>query len=210
MKNTKSRFAVLLIAFVLCFGAVPNLHAAGLKVTVDTPFSFRASFTATDTDPYTLGGNDYQVFTLDYWTVLVNMRGDSVNLSGNASGFYEIQLRHTGSVIADATAPLVSTSLLYSNLLPTVVLTDSTVSSQPHQAGSEYLTTTVNIVFDPGAGATSFNGSIAGDSDLNGDGIIDSLSFDGVLQTLQGLKDLGIITGKEMGQIIKQTRQPIK
>jgi hypothetical protein len=31
-----------------------------------------------------------------------------------------------------------------------------------------------------------------------------------VVQTLKVLKDIGVITGKEMGQIIKQTKQPIK
>ena len=57
---------------------------------------------------------------------------------------------------------------------------------------------------------TTFTGSIAGDSDLDGDGQMDGKNTDVVVDTLRGLKDVGIITGKEMGQIIKQTKQPIK
>jgi hypothetical protein len=88
-------------------------------------------------------------------------------------------------------------------------MTDKSVSSQPHGDGSEYLTTSVGIRYEPSAGAVFFEGSIAGDSDLNGDGIMDSATDD-IVRTLQTLKDAGVITGKEMGQIIKQTNQPRK
>jgi hypothetical protein len=72
--------------------------------------------------------------------------------------------------------------------------------------------TSVNILYDSSAGTVGFAGTIAGDSDLNGDGIMDSdqTSTDAVVKTLQTLKDVGLITGKEMGQIIKQTKQPFK
>jgi hypothetical protein len=188
--------------------AVPNLFAATVKVTADTPVSFRATFNGVDTDPQTYGGNDYQVFTFDFWTVLVNLRGDSVDAFGNAAGFYEIQLTHTGSLAADPKAPVVNTFLFYGGLQPGVTLTDKSVASQPHDLGSEYLSTTVNITF--GNGQTTFTGSIAGDSDLDGDGKLDTVDTDAVVDTLKGMKDIGLITGKEMGQIIKQTKQPIK
>jgi hypothetical protein len=38
-----------------------------------------------DTDPATIGSNDFQVYTRDFWTVLVNLRGDGVDVDGNAS-----------------------------------------------------------------------------------------------------------------------------
>ena len=100
----------------------------------------------------------------------------------------------------------------YAGLQPGVKMTDSSVSSQPHGDGAEYLTTSVNILYDPSQGAVRFAGTIAGDSDLNGDGIMDSdqTSTDAIVKTLKTLKDLGVITGKEMGQIIKQTNQPKK
>jgi hypothetical protein len=75
---------------------------------------------------------------------------------------------------------------------------------------SSYLSTTVNILFDNAAGVVLFSGSIAGDVDLDGNGEIDVPTTDKAVETLRSLKDVGIITGKEMGQIIKQTRQPIK
>lgn len=105
---------------------------------------------------------------------------------------------------------MVNTFLFYGALQPAVTLTDKSVASQPHGAGSEYLSTTVNILFDPTVGQTRFNGSIAGDSDLDGDGEPDTVDTDAVVDTLKGMKDIGLITGKEMGQIIKQTKQPIK
>ena len=57
-----------------------------------------------------------------------------------------------------------------------------------------------------------FDGTLAGDSDLNGDGVMDTdqTPTEAVVKTLLTLKDAGVITGKEMGQIIRQTRQPIK
>jgi hypothetical protein len=210
LRNSGRTIIGLCAAFVLSLVAVPDLMAAGVKVTVDTPWSFRASFSGVDTDPYSLGGNDFQVFTFNFWTVLVNLRTDAVDVNGNASGFYEIQLTHTGALVTDPTAPVVKASLVYSGLQPDVTLTDKSVSSQPHDAGSEYLSTTVNITFSPSTGTSQFNGSIAGDSDLDGDGQLDSQDTDAVVDTLKSLKDVGIITGKEMGQIIKQTKQPIK
>jgi hypothetical protein len=199
----------LLAALVLSALAAPQAMAANLIVTADTPVSFRATLTGLDTDAATIAGNDFQVFTFKFWTVLVNLRGDGVNTNG-AFGFYEIQLTHTGSLAPDATAPIVKTSLVYVDLQPAVVLTDKTVSSQPHAAGAEYLSTTVNIVFDPGMNSTTFSGSISGDSDLDGDGAVDSKDTDQVVDTLKGLKNAGVITGQEMGQIIKQTKQPVK
>ena len=208
--NSRSNIVGLCAAFILSGAAVPDLFAATVKVTADTPVSFRATFTGVDTDPQTLAGNDFQVFTFNFWTVLVNLRGDSVDSFGNATGFYEIQLTHTGSLAADPKAPVVNTFLPYGGLQPGVTLTDQSIASQPHDLGSEYLSTTVNILFDPTAGQTRFSGSIAGDSDLDGDGQLDTVNTDAVVDTLKGMKDIGLITGKEMGQIIKQTKQPIK
>lgn len=199
-----------LAALVFSFATAPALLAAELTVTADTPVSFRATFTGTDTDPLTIGGNDFQVFTTDFWTVLVNLRGDGVDENGNAYGFYEIQLTRTGNAVADGTAPVVNTFLFYANLQPSVEMTDDGVASQPHGTGMEYLSTTVRILYDPGAGTVSFSGTIAGDSDFDSDGTVDSKQTDLVVDKLKSLKDVGIITGKEMGQIIRQTRQPIK
>ena len=206
--NSRSAIVGLCAAFIMSGAAAPNLFAATVKVTADTPVSFRATLSGVDTDPQTVGGNDYQVFTFDFWTVLVNLRGDSVDAFGNASGFYEIQLTHTGTLAPHPKAPVVNTFLFYGGLQAGVTLTDKSVASQPHDLGSEYLSTTVNITFENGQ--TAFTGSIAGDSDLDGDGKLDSVDTDAVVDTLKGLKDFGIITGKEMGQIIKQTKQPIK
>ena len=84
---------------------VPGVLAADVTPTVDTPLSFRATFKGLDTDPQSLGGNDFQVFEFNYWTVLVNLRGDAVDLNGDESGFYEIQLTRTGSKLADLRRP---------------------------------------------------------------------------------------------------------
>jgi hypothetical protein len=200
----------LLAAFILCFAAATEVRAVEVEVSVDTPWSFRATFTALDTDPYSIAGNDFQAFTFDFWSLVFNMRGDSVDEDGNAAGFYEIQLRRTGHKAPDPDAPVVNTFLFYGSLQPGLVLTDATVSSQPNGEGSDYLSTTVNILFDDAANVVLFSGSIAGDVDLDGDGEIDVPTTDKVVETLRSLKDVGIITGSEMGQIIKQTRQPIK
>jgi len=211
MLGISTRKIVGVCAAVVMFGiGVPDVFAATMKVTADTPVSFRATFEGIDTDPQTLGGNDFQTFTFDFWTVLVNLRGDSVDAFGNGTGFYEIQLKHTGTLDPHPKAPVVNTFLFYGGLQPGVTLTDKSVASQPYDLGSEYLSTTVNILFDPAAGQTRFSGSIAGDSDLDGDGKMDTVDTDAVVDTLKGLKEVGIITGKEMGQIIKQTKQPIK
>ena len=207
MRNRVKVFG-LIVAVVWSFVAVPRALAADLKVTVDTPLSFRATFTGLDTDAQSVGG-DFQEFTFQYWKVVVNLRGDGVDVNGNAFGFYEIKLWRTGTAIDDPSAPGVNTFLFYTDLQSGVTLTDSTVSSQPHGDGSKYLTTSVNILYDSSAGTVGFAGTIAGDSDLNGDGIMDS-GTDAVVKTLQTLKDVGLITGKEMGQIIKQTKQPFK
>jgi hypothetical protein len=73
--------------------------------------------------------------------------------------------------------------------------------------GNDYLSTTVNIEYEPKANIVAFDGTIAGDSDLDGNGVIDSNQTDIVVDTLKGLKDDGVITGREMGQIIKETRK---
>jgi hypothetical protein len=210
MLGNNSKFIGLCAAFILSVAAVRDLSAATLKVTVDTPVSFRATFTGVDTDPTTYGGNDYQVFTFDFWTVLVNLRGDWIEGDGKAAGFYEIQLTHSGTLAPDPTAPIVNTYLFYEHLLPGLTLTDNSLGAQPHGAGTEYLVTSVNITYDSKAGKTFFSGSIAGDSDLDGDGKLDSTDNDAVVKTLNGLKGAGVITGREMGQIIKQTNQPSK
>jgi len=212
MRNRVKKFAGLIVAVLGSLVVVPGVLAADVTPTVDTPLSFRATFKGLDSDPQSIAGNDFQVFEFDFWTVLVNLRGDAVDGNGNASGFYEIQLTRTGSKVADPSAPTVNTFLIYSGLQPGVTLTDKSVSSQPHGDGAEYLTTSVGIRYDPSAGAVFFAGTISGDSDLNGDGIVDSdqTATDAIVRTLQTLKDAGVITGKEMGQIIKQTNQPRK
>ena len=209
MRNSARTFAALVVAFAW-FVVAAESRGATVTPTVDTPLSFRATFTGVDTDPTSIGGNDFQVFTFDFWTVLVNLRGDGVDANGNAFGFYEIQLTRTGSVLADATAPTVKTFLFYDALQAGVTMTDLGVSSQPHGAGAEYLTTNVRIAYT--LSSVQFEGTLAGDSDLNGDGVMDTdqTPTDAVVKTLQGLKDVGVITGKEMGQIIRQTKQPIK
>jgi hypothetical protein len=215
MLSNSSKLVGLCAALILSLAAVPGVSAATLKVTADTPVSFRATFTGLDTDPASLGGgNDFQVFTLNFWTVLVNLRGDSVTPDGSggytAAGFYEIQLTHSGLLAVDPTAPIVKVSGTFNTLVPGVTLTDQTIGEQPHGAGTEFLTTVANISFDPVAWTVNYSGSIAGDSDLDGDGNLDSTDNDAVVKTLNGLKGAGVITGREMGQIIKQTNQPSK
>src|SRR6266511_3020040 len=182
-------------------------QAAEFEVIADTPVSFRANFTGTDIDPAALAGNDFQVITCDFWTVLVNLRGDGVDVDGNAFGFYEIQLTHSGNKAPNPSAPVVKTSLVYLELQPGVELTVKSVSSGLNGAGTEYLTTTVNITYAPDQRVVSFNGAIAGDSDLDGNGVLDSDQTDIVVETLKDLKDDGVITGREIGQIIKETRK---
>jgi hypothetical protein len=200
---------VLLLACVLCLTVVPSAMAASIKVLVDTPFAFRADFTGLDTDPTTLGGNDFEVFVFDYWTVLVNLRGDSVT-GTQAAGFYEIQVTHTGSKLSDPTAPVVNTFLVYSGLEAGDTLVDTTVSSQPHDGGSDVLSTDVSITFDQLNGVTHFSGTIAADADTDANGTPDSEQQDMVIKKLLDLKSEGTLTGREMGQVIKQTRKPIK
>ena len=212
MRKSLSRFAGPILAGLWSVVGVSPASAATVVPTVDTPWSFRATFKGLDIDPASINGNDFQVFTFDFWTVLVNLRGDGIDLDGNAFGFYEIQLSRTGAKVANPSAPVVNTFLFYSALQPAVMLTDTSVSSRPDGAGSDYLSTSVNIVFSPESSNVKFSGTISGDVDLNGDGVVDSdqIKTDKVVETLQALKDLGIITGREMGQIIKQTNQPIK
>lgn len=212
MKNMGSRIAGLLVALLFCLVAAPNLLAATLEVSEDSPIAFRASFKGTDTDPSSINGNDFQVFTGKFWTVLVNLRCDGLDGYGNAFGFYEIQLTHTGSAVTDPTAPLLKTFLFYVDLAPNVVLTDSSGDLQPHEAGSEFLSTVVKIRFDPSAGRTTLNGTIAGDCDLDGNGIMDSeeTSIPNLLDILQDLQRTGDITGREMGQIIQGTKKGTK
>jgi hypothetical protein len=199
----------VLAGFVLCIAAVTEVRAE-VKVAVDTPWSFRATFTAVDTDPASIAGNDYRELTFDYWSVLFNMRGDAV-VDGKLNGFYEIQLRRTGHKALNPDAPVVNTHLFYSGLEPDLVLTDTGVSAQSNaEGGSDFLSHTVYILFDQANGVVRFSGTIAGDVDLTGDGEVDVPTTDKVVETLRDLKDVGIITGQEMGQIIRQTRQPVK
>lgn len=181
-------------------------NAAELEVIADTPTSFRANFVGADTDPATQGGgNDYQEFKFNFWTVLVNLRGDLVDLNGDAWGFYEIKLTHTGASSENESAPVVSSSLSWGPLAAEDVLGSYQVQSGLNGAGSDYLTTDVSISYDPETNVVNYSGSIAGDSDLNGDGVMDSQQTDYVAKTLQDLKSGGAITGKDMGQILKQT-----
>lgn len=182
--------------------------AADVEVTTDTLTSFRATFTGLDTDATTIDGNDFQQWAFNYWTVVVNLRVDGID--GEAYGFYEINVRRTGTVLADPDAPVVKTFLFYGNLQDGLTLTDSSVSSAPHGDGTDYLSTTVNIVFDGQAKSGAFSGAIAGEADLDGDTEIDTKNTDVIVDTLKGLKGVGVITGQEMGQIIKQTKQPRK
>ena len=185
--------------------------AAEFEVIADTPTSFRANFTGVDTDPLSpSAGNDFAVTQFKFWTVLVNLRGDSVDQSGNASGYYEIQLTHSGTALENPLAPVLKTFLFYANLQPGTMLMDDGVSSGSAGAGAEYLTTLVNIEYEPLANVVTYNGAIAGDSDLDGDQVLDSLEFDEVIKALQDLKDERIISGQEQGQIIKQTRTIVK
>jgi hypothetical protein len=201
----------VLAAFILCVAAATEVRAVEVDVSVDTPWSFRATFTALDTDPYTIEGGDFGAFTFDFWSLVVHMRGDEVDPDGNLVGFYEIQLRRTGHKAPDPDAPVVKTfNVKYGPLQPDATLTEFTVSSGPNGEGSDYLSTTVNILFDNAAGVVLFSGSIAGDVDLDGDGEIDVPTTDKAVETLRSLRDVGIITGNEMGQIIRQTRQPLK
>ena len=138
---------------------------------------------------------------------MVNLRGDGIDLNGNAFGFYEIQLIHSGTLLPNNLAPIVKTSLHYANLEAGAVLTDIGVSSGLTGSGQELLTTALDITYIPGDGVVSFSGSIAGDSDLDGDGVLDSKDTDIVVDVIKGLMEEGLITGREMGQIIKDTRK---
>jgi hypothetical protein len=204
MTCTPRLFAALAVAMVCV--ATP-VSAADIAVTVDTPFSFRATFTGLDTDAKAIGGNDFATWTFDYWTVLVNLRVDSIDGNGVATGFYEIQLTHKGHMLASPDAPTVKVSLAGFTLDPGVALTDVSLSSALNGSGSDYLSTTVDVVFQ--GNSASYSGSIAGDTDVDGDAMIDvPEKTDEVVQTLRVLKDVGVITGKEIGQIIKQTKRP--
>jgi hypothetical protein len=193
----------------LAAGLMTSLcHAAKFEVLADTPASFLANFTGVDIDPASVGsGNDFEVITFDFWTVLVNLRGDSVDLNGNAYGFYEIQLTHSGNLIPNPDAPIVKSFLVWGPLAPNVEQTDSQSHSQPDGAGFDYLSTTVTFEYHPDANVVTYTGTISGDSDLDGNGVIDSKQTDDVVKILQGLKDQGEITGSKMGEIIKETNQ---
>src|SRR5262245_60839742 len=72
----------LLVAFAASIGTFVGF-GADFTVTADTPTSFRASLSGVDTDPFSLGsGNDFAQLTFAFWTVLVNLRGDGVDLDG--------------------------------------------------------------------------------------------------------------------------------
>jgi hypothetical protein len=198
----------LCVALAACLlGVTTPVLAADIVVTADTPFTFRATFTGVDTDASTTDGGDFKTWTFDYWTVLVNLRVDSVDGNGVATGFYEIQLTHTGHVLPNPDAPVVKAFLVGFTLQPGVLLTDTSVSSALKGTGSDYLSTTVDVLLQGDTGL--YSGSIAGDTDLDGDGTLDAKeATDEVVETLKVLKDVGVITGKEMGQIIKQTKRP--
>src|SRR5689334_12469153 len=99
------RTALLLAAAMTMISS--SSSAATFNVSVDSPTALRLTFTGEDTNPSSLGdGNDFAVATFGYWNILVNLRGDAVAKDGSVSGFYEIQARHSGSVLADPTAPL--------------------------------------------------------------------------------------------------------
>jgi hypothetical protein len=190
-------------------------QAAKFDVIADTPASFRANFTGMDTNPESLGdGNDFQMVVFDFWTVLVNLRGDSVDSDGNAFGFYEIQLYHTGKLTQNPNAPKLDASLSWGPLSPIDVLSDKEVDTEADTevniGGSDYLSTTTNITYDPVNNIVNYSGSIAGDSDLNGDGTLDSQQTDNVVQTLLELKKSGAITGSKMGEILKETNKYTK
>jgi hypothetical protein len=207
--HTPPARAVVALACVLF--AATGLHAATVTPTVDSPAAFRATFTGLDTNPQSIGdGNDFQIFVFNYWTVLVNLRGDAVDGDGNASGFYEIQLTHSGSLVSDPTAPVVNTFLVWGPLAPGTLLTDPSSNAQAHGAGSESLSTVTNLTFDPSANVVHYAGSIAGDADLDGDGTADAQATNDVAHTLIELKKAGTITGKQQGQTIKQTNQAKK
>ena len=198
------RLLTALTAAVLTCGVAP-VQAADIAVTLDSPFSFRATFSGVDTDAASVNGNDFQEWTFDYWSVLVNLRLDSIDANGVATGFYEIQLRHTGHLLTNSDAPIVNTFLMPFTVQPGEPLDDLSVSSLPHGTGSDYLSTTVKVLFQGNTG--TFTGSIAGDADFDGN-LDTSNPTDEVVKKLTGLKAVGVITGKEMGQIIKQTRRP--
>jgi hypothetical protein len=199
-----------LLAF--CSVAAPRLEAVEIKVLVDTPWSFRATFTGVDTDPFSLdagAGNDFIMATFNYWTVVLNLRGDGVE-AGLAKGFYEIKVIHNGTKDLSPGAPDFGTFLFYEDLVAGVVLTDAQSASAPHGTGTDDVSTSINITFDDDAGLTHFDGLIAADADDDGDGKSDSLKpTEEIVNDLQGLKDDGQITGQEMGQIIKQTNKPV-
>lgn len=199
------RFHVLALA-VLTTVVGDTARAANFEVIADTPTSFRANFGGIDMDPETpAGGNDYQVVEFNFWTVLVNLRGDTVDANGDAWGYYQINLTHSGALSVNVNAPVVISYLSWGPLAAGDDLTDYQVHAGANGAGSDYLTTDVNITYDPAANVVNYSGSIAGDSDLNGDAVMDSQEIDDVAQTLQHLKSSGTITGKDVGQILKET-----
>jgi len=107
MRNRVKKFAGLIVAVVGSLVVVPGVLAADVTPTVDTPLSFRATFKGLDSDPQSIAGNDFQVFEFDFWTVLVNLRGDAVDGNGTievvaraANGFVEVRVLDSGPGIA--------------------------------------------------------------------------------------------------------------
>src|SRR4051812_16825095 len=115
MQTTKAVSITQRARIALCLGVAAGglgltASAAEFQVFADTPTSFRAIFTGADSDPFSVGsGNDYAVAQFKFWTVLVNLRGDFVDPFGNAGGFYEIQLTHSGTAVQNPLAPVVKT-----------------------------------------------------------------------------------------------------
>jgi len=205
-----SRLAALLVPLFVIVAGVSSVQAATFNVLVDSPTAFRATFMGVDTDPDSVGGgNDFQVVEFKYWTVLVNLRGDSIT-GGNANGFYEIQLIHSGSVIADPTAPMINVSTVFTGLEPGDVLTDNKSNSAPHAGTPDTLTTVADITYDDVDNLVIYEGAIAGDADLDADGVKDigdKGATDDLVKILNQVKNSGGITGREHGQAIADSRR---
>jgi hypothetical protein len=199
----------------LCAGTFTRSPAADLEILADTPISFRANFIGTDTDPFSLGaGNDFATFVTDYWTLLLNLRADAVDPSGNYSIFYEIILTHTGKLTPKKLAPDVHVSS--SATVPAgTVLEEEELSSALNGGGQELLSTTTVVSYNAKFGVVDYIGTIAGDCDLDGNGVTDAEQFanqpvDDVVKGIKNLRTLGLITGREQGRIIKETNQDPK
>lgn len=214
MKKLIAGGIVLAVALALSSGVSAQ---PVLKVTADTPVSFRATFVGKDTDAASTdqdAGHDFGKFEYDYWTVLLNLRTDGVCMDatqctlGTAYGYYEIQVWRKGALVPDPAAPKVFTFDYYGGLVSGVVSEYVSTASTANGAGMDYLNTTVHITYDAPTNTSAFSGSIGADADTDGDGTVDTAQTDVVVEKLRGLRNAGVITGREVGQILKQIRQP--